>query len=242
VSVRYGGRAPLVQLRQSGWYRDKHYAARPYLFHQVPTASPLASSVPCEIGVEPIHFRPFMKVLAPAIRIYCILFALALIWIFFQGRLSSGLFLDTRVESIPRVILLTLGTSAAMVALSLYCSRNFVWAQQLEDEFAKFLVPMKLWGIGAVGLMSGVAEETFFRGALQNTVGLIPASLVFGLAHLVPRHPFWNWSLYAAFAGFLLGCLFELTHQLLPVIVAHALTNFILIVILNRRRALETAR
>jgi len=175
-------------------------------------------------------------------RIYGVLLVLALVWIFFQGRLSWQLFFDSRVESIPRMILLTLAASSFMLVLSLYCSRNFVWAQQLEEEFAKILVPMKLWGITAIGLLSGVAEEIFFRGALQTAVGLIPASLAFGLAHFVPRHPFWNWSLYAAFAGFLLGCLFELTHHLLPVIVAHALTNFVLIVILNRRHALETAR
>ena len=183
-----------------------------------------------------------MKVLWPAIRIYSVLLTLALIWIFFRGRLSWDLFFDTRVEAIPRLILLTVAASSFMVVLSLYCSRNFVWAQQLEEEFAKLLVPMKLWEIAAIGLLSGVAEEVFFRGALQTVVGLIPASLAFGLAHFVPRHPFWNWSLYAAFAGFLLGCLFELTHHLLPVIVAHALTNFVLIVMLNRRHALETAR
>ncbi len=180
-----------------------------------------------------------MKVLVPALKIYCVLLVLGLVWIFFRGRLSWGLFVDVRAENLPRAILLTLGTSSSMVALSLFCSRNFLWAQQLEEEFAKILVPMKLWEITAIGLLSGITEELFFRGALQTTVGLIPASLAFGLAHFVPRHPFWNWSLYAAFAGFLLGCLFELTHYLLPVMVAHALTNFVLIVDLNRRHAVE---
>jgi membrane protease YdiL (CAAX protease family) len=183
-----------------------------------------------------------MKVLGPAIRIYGVLLGLALVWIFFQGHLSRELFFDARVETVPRMMLLALGTASSLVALSLYCSRNFAWAQQLEAEFAKLLVPMKLWEIAAIGVLSGIAEEIVFRGALQTAVGLIPASLAFGLAHFVPRHPFWNWSLYAAFAGFLLGCLFELTHHLLPVMVAHALTNFVLIVILNRRHALEAAR
>jgi membrane protease YdiL (CAAX protease family) len=198
--------------------------------------------MPCEIEFESIHFPAFMKVLGPAIRIYCALLGLALVWIHFQGRLSWQLFFDIGVASQPRALLLTLGVSLSMLALSLYCSHSFVWAQQLEAEFAKILVPMRLWEIAAIALLSAVAEETFFRGALQTAVGLIPASLAFGLAHLVPRHPFWNWSLYAAFAGFSLGCLFELTHYLLPVMAAHALTNFVLIVILNRRHALEAAR
>jgi membrane protease YdiL (CAAX protease family) len=166
---------------------------------------------------------------------------LALVWIYFQGRLAPELFFDSRVEILPRLILLTLGASSFMVALSLYCSRNLVWAQQLEAEFAKFLVPLKLWEIAAISVLSGIVEEIFFRGALQPALGLIPASLAFGLAHFVPRHPFWNWSLYAAFDGFLLGCLFELTHHLWPVMIAHGLTNFVLIVILNRRYTWETA-
>ena len=76
---------------------------------------------PCEIGFEPIHCLAFMKVLGPGIRIYCVLFVLALVWIFFRGRLSGELFVDIRIEYLPRTMLLTLGTSCAMVALSLYC-------------------------------------------------------------------------------------------------------------------------
>ena len=146
------------------------------------------------------------------------------------------------LEDFPRLALMTLGASAFLIALSLYCGRNFRWAQELEDEFCKVLVPLRLWEIVALGLLSGLAEETFFRGAVQPVFGLIPASLAFGLAHFIPRNPFWHWSLYAAFAGFFLGCLFELTHHLLPVIVAHSLTNFVLIVILNRRHSMEPAR
>src|SRR5262245_7905577 len=114
-----------------------------------------------------------MKVLVPALKIYCVLLVLGLVWIFFQGRLSWALFVDLGVENLPRAILLTLGTSSSMVALSLFCSRNFLWAQQLEEEFAKILVPMKLWEITAIGVLSGIVEEIFFRGAVQTTVGLI---------------------------------------------------------------------
>jgi membrane protease YdiL (CAAX protease family) len=183
-----------------------------------------------------------MKVLAPAMRIYAILLLIALAWIYFQKRLSWELFIGSLFQDLSRLALMTLGAALFLIALSLYCSRNFHWAQQLEEEFRKVLVPLRLWEIAAIGLLSGVAEETFFRGAVQPVFGLIPASLAFGLAHLIPRSPFWNWSLYAAFAGFLLGCLFELTHQLLPVIVAHSLTNFVLLLVLNRRHSMEPAQ
>lgn len=183
-----------------------------------------------------------MKVLLPAAKIYAGMSAVALFWILFQGRLSWGLLFDARVAGFPRVVLMALAAALFLIALSLYCNRNFLWAQQLEGEFSKLLVPMRMWEIAALGIVSGTAEEVFFRGALQPAVGLIPASLAFGLAHFIPRHPFWHWSLYATFAGFLLGCLFELTDHLLPVIAAHSLTNFVLILILNRRHAVEAAQ
>jgi membrane protease YdiL (CAAX protease family) len=182
-----------------------------------------------------------MKLLVSAVRIYTVLLTVALVWIFFQGRLSVALFFDSRLENLPRLCLMTLGAAGFLIALSLYCRRNFEWARELEDEFCKVLVPLRLWEIAAIGLLSGVAEETFFRGAIQPVFGLIPASLAFGLAHFIPRSPLWHWSLYAAFAGFLLGCLFELTHHLVPAIAAHSLTNVVLIVILNRRRSMEPA-
>lgn len=183
-----------------------------------------------------------MRVLVPAARIYAILLAIALAWIFLQQRLSWDLFVRASPEDVPKLILMTAGGSAFLIALSLFCGRNFAWAQQLEDEFRKVLVPLRLWEIAALGLLSGVAEETFFRGAVQPVFGLVPATLAFGLAHFIPRNPFWHWALYAAFAGFLLGCLFELTGYLLPVIAAHSLTNFVLIVVLNRRHSMEPAR
>ena len=183
-----------------------------------------------------------MKVMVPAARVYGIVLAIALLWIFFQKRLSWSLFVGLSPADLPRVMLLTLGAAGFLIGISIFCSRNFHWAQELEAELSKILVPLPLWQIAALGMLSGFAEETFFRGALQASIGIIPASLAFGLAHFIPRHPYWHWSLHAAFAGFLLGCLFELTGCLLPVVFAHSLTNFILIVVLNRRNTMEPAQ
>jgi membrane protease YdiL (CAAX protease family) len=185
---------------------------------------------------------PTMRVLVPAARIYAVLLAIAFLWMLIQKRLSWQLFLGSQVDDYPRLALMTLGASGFLITLSLYCSRNFQWAQQLEEQFCRVLVPLRLWEIAALGILSGVAEETFFRGAVQPVFGLIPASLAFGLAHFIPRHPFWHWSLYAAFAGFVLGCLVELTHHLLPAITAHSMTNFVLILLLNRRHSMEPVR
>ena len=177
-----------------------------------------------------------MRIVATAIKVYSLLGLVGLFWIRFQKRLTLELFLNTQFPQLPRDCLLALGATVFLIGIFLFSSRNFLWARQFEAELSKILVPLRVWEIGTVSLLSGFAEELFFRGALQPTIGLLPASLLFGAAHLVPRHPFWPWSLQAAFAGFLLGSIYELTHQLYPVMLAHAVTNFVLIVILNRQR------
>ena len=177
-----------------------------------------------------------MRILPTAIRVYSVIVLVGLIWIRLQKRLTFELFLNTQFEQLPKDSLLALGATGFLIGLFLFSSRNFLWARQFEAQLSKILVPLRSWEIGALSLLSGFAEELFFRGALQPAIGLVPASLLFGAAHLVPRHPFWPWSLQAAFAGFLLGSIYELTHQLYPVMLAHAVTNFVLILILNRQR------
>ena len=80
------------------------------------------------------------------------------------------------------------------------------------------------WG-EALAALSGVAEEAFFRGALQPQVGLVAASLIFGLAHFVPRRELMPWTGFSIAAGFLLGFLFDATGNLLAPVVAHAVVN-----------------
>jgi len=176
-----------------------------------------------------------MRILPTAFKVYSALTLVSLIWIWFQKRLTFDLFFTTQWEPFLKVFMMGLGAAGFLIGLFLYSIRNFHWAYQLEAELSRILVPLRPWEIGILSLLSGFAEELFFRGALQPIIGLIPASLLFGLAHFVPRSPFWPWALQAVFAGFLLGSLYELTHLLYPVVVAHMVTNFVLILIMNRR-------
>lgn len=82
---------------------------------------------------------------------------------------------------------------------------------------------------------SGIAEEMFFRGALQPAVGLVWASLVFGACHFLPRRELALWSLYAVAMGFAFGWLFEATGHLAAPIAAHVLVNAVNLPRLARR-------
>lgn len=175
-----------------------------------------------------------MTILVPALRFYLVLWLLSMGIVFLQGRLSWTLFIPTERTAAATHLLWGLGGALLLIALSLYASRNFCWARQLDQEFRRILVPLGSWQIGAIALFSGTAEELFFRGAIQPLLGLIPTSLLFGAVHLIPRKMFLPWAAYAAFAGLLFGSLFELSGTLLPNTLAHVAVNFVMIWLLNR--------
>jgi CAAX protease family protein len=182
-----------------------------------------------------------MRIISTALRLYSLLLALALSWIYFQNQLQWNFFIRLNQEKLLLDLLIGLSSAAFIIGLSIFSTKNFLWAQLLEDEFSKVLVPLQIWEIALIALLSGLVEETLFRGAIQPVLGLIPTSLLFGLAHFVPRKVFLPWSAYATFAGFLLGSVAELTRNLFPVIVAHCVINFVLILVLNRRGSMQPA-
>ena len=173
-----------------------------------------------------------MTILVPALRFYLVLGLLAMGIIALQDRLSWGLFFPTE-RAAATCLLWGLGAALLLIALSLYASRNFRWAQLLDRQFRQILVPLGSWRIGVIALLSGTAEEVFFRGAIQPLLGLVPTSLLFGAVHLIPRKVFLPWAAYAAFAGLLFGSLFELSGTLFPNTLAHVAVNFVMIRLLN---------
>lgn len=174
-----------------------------------------------------------MTLLVPALRFYLVLWLVSMGIIFLQGRLSWTLFFPAERAAAATHLLWGLGGALLLIGLSLYASRNFGWAQRLDQEFRRILVPLAGWQIGAIALFSGTAEEVFFRGAIQPLLGLVPTSLLFGAVHLIPRKVFLPWAAYAAFAGLLFGSLFELSGTLFPNSLAHVAVNFVMIWLLN---------
>ncbi len=107
----------------------------------------------------------------------------------------------------------------------------------LGRALAEVLGPLGWRDCLLLAALSGVAEEAFFRGALQPLVGLVVASLIFGLVHFVPRREFLPWTGFAIAAGFLLGVLFETTGNLLAPVLAHATINAVNLKFLSARYA-----
>jgi membrane protease YdiL (CAAX protease family) len=126
----------------------------------------------------------------------------------------------------------------AVGALVVLVSRELTRRTRSGDALARALGRLlgRLSGAECLLLaaLSGAAEEAFFRGALQPLVGLVPASLAFGLVHFVPRREFLPWTGFAVVAGFLLGALFDATGNLIAPVVAHATVNAVNLRFLSR--------
>ncbi len=121
--------------------------------------------------------------------------------------------------------LLGLLAGGGMVGVSRLWTRYSRMGRALAQQLAALLGPQTGISVVVLALASGLGEEVFFRGALQPRVGLLLASLLFALAHLVPRRDLVPWAGFALLAGLILGALFDYTGNLLAPAIAHVLVN-----------------
>ena len=111
--------------------------------------------------------------------------------------------------------------------------RSFRMAEAFHRELGEALVRTGLGPKEALllSLLSAVAEEVFFRGAVQGLLlrqlggwGVGAQALLFALLHPAPRSAF-AYPLFTGVAGGLLGLSFLFTGSLVPGILAHFLHN-----------------
>jgi membrane protease YdiL (CAAX protease family) len=117
------------------------------------------------------------------------------------------------------------GLAAGIVGSCVLAARAFRWVADLEAELRAVVGPLTAPQIAALALASGIAEELFFRGALQGTVGWIAAGLAFGLLHLPVRRVLVPWTAMAVALGLLFGWVADRSGGIVGVTVAHVGVN-----------------
>ena len=140
---------------------------------------------------------------------------------------------------------LALGAAAGLAGagLGVLLARSFGWARRLESEFGWILGGQRIAGMAWIALLSGVAEEFLFRGALQEKFGLWIATAVFAVIHWPVNANFRAWPWVAAVAGLGFAGLKEATDSLVAPAAAHVLLNFVnLLRITKRFRAWDEER
>jgi membrane protease YdiL (CAAX protease family) len=168
-----------------------------------------------------------VSVVKLALFFYGALFAVALAWSTWSGRSVFYASQAAAEEGIAPLLDTALGlaVAAATIGLSRQITERTQWGDAMGRALAELVGKRSLRDCIVLAVVSGVAEEAFFRGVLQPALGWLLASLVFGLVHFVPKRALLPWTGFALAAGLVLGALFESTGNLVAPIVAHVAIN-----------------
>lgn len=148
---------------------------------------------------------------------------LALVWMLKRGleiQLGPGGWLENIAFGLVVAVLLALANYAL-----LRWAPDVLGVRSIRQLYCATLRPLFAevgpCDVIIIAVAAGVGEELFFRGALQLEVGLVPASLIFGLLHTGARGTV-AFGCWVAVMGSALGGLSMVTDGLLAPIVAHA--------------------
>lgn len=144
---------------------------------------------------------------------------------------------------------LGVGVGLVVVLVSQILDRTTEWAQRLTDEFGKYFGEVDVEETLMLAVSSGVAEEIFFRGLIQQALtefafsgsnavwwGIAVSSIIFGLLHIGPDlKTFLPWTIMALAMGVAFGWMFWATGNLLAPVLAHFTINFLNIRSISRR-------
>jgi membrane protease YdiL (CAAX protease family) len=89
--------------------------------------------------------------------------------------------------------------------------------------------------IVAIGALAGLGEELLFRGVMQPMVGIVAASVAFGLVHVGGRRMV-AFGIWAAAMGLVLGWLLQISGGLTAPIVAHGLYDVLALFYIRRKK------
>lgn len=159
-----------------------------------------------------------------ATLVYAVGLVISVAWMWFRGdpwqRWGGG--------DVSLLLSSCIGTGIGLVVVLLgRLLVLFSWARALEAEFADLIGPLRVKQIIWLAIVSSVAEEAFFRGAVQPTLGLMMTSILFGLLHFGPRVVFIPWTMMALGMGFVLGFLADWSGGLLASVSCHFTINAI---------------
>ncbi len=93
----------------------------------------------------------------------------------------------------------------------------------MRHDIRRVFMQAKFVDLFVISLTAGVAEEMLFRGVLQSQLGLLPASILFGLVHFVTP----AYAIVATIMGFYLGLVFSIFDSLFAVVLVHTLYDLV---------------
>lgn len=174
-------------------------------------------------AASPRSAPPSRQLLRLAWGFYLVLALLGLLWIGARvGKIPVSLFVrqGARID-----LLIGFGLGCVLAALWAKLEQRLLSARELAALLRARLGRLERSEALSLALLSGFAEEFFFRGAVQGAWGFGWATVLFALLHSGPGRALRLWLLFAALAGGLFGGLMLWRENLLGPVVAHATVN-----------------
>ncbi|MFO0677466.1 MAG: CPBP family intramembrane glutamic endopeptidase [Polyangiaceae bacterium] len=175
------------------------------------------------------RFRGDARPRAKAVLAYVILGTIAGLAVYAHGddpfRTTPAFVGLERPLAIPLSIGLGLLASVATIAYTRGFAMRSERARALVDSLRPSVVDASTRTLVVMALLSGVAEEIIFRGALVPWVGIVPSAVAFGLLHQVRGKARWYWATWAFVMGLAFGAIFRVTGELAGAIVLHVVVN-----------------
>jgi membrane protease YdiL (CAAX protease family) len=143
-----------------------------------------------------------------------------------------------RVDAEALGLAMLAAAAFSAVNLSLYhrarrCQRWAAVYQFLENELFPLFRSIQAGELLVLVVLVGLGEEILFRGVLQQEIGLVGASLVFGILH-GPSRSLWPLAVWASAMGACLGLIYQASGNLVVPALAHALYDFVAITYAKR--------
>ena len=159
--------------------------------------------------------------------------SLGLVALVIAGWLGLDLMANLRwdLATLNWAVVATVPLVGAMLMLT---RSQWRWVKVLNEPVETHLVPMfknlPRGGLFLIALAAGTGEELLFRGVIQqgvtdaagSLVGLVLASVVFGLAHALNRY----YVLITIVMGLYLGLLYQASENIALVLLVHALYDW----------------
>lgn len=169
--------------------------------------------------------------------LYLLLGLAGVVWLGVRHRVIP---LELFVEPAEWWLDLGLGVGAGLLLLGFWEALRHVvpLARELEESIARVLASVDPAEAVALAVLSGFAEEVFFRGALQGAFTWLPwlwSALFFSVLHTGSGRAFRLWTLFAFVAGLVLGLLMYWRGNLLGPVTAHVLVNAVSLSRIARR-------
>ncbi len=119
------------------------------------------------------------------------------------------------LATVPLVVLFIASMSEYGDRIGVVSNLKRIMLQDVRRVF----MHARFFDLLAIAVVAGIAEEMLFRGVVQTQLGLLPASILFGLVHFVTL----GYAVAATLMGIYIGLVFSISESLFAVILVHAL-------------------